>query len=106
MCTRCWRGCVLTGSHAGGMVLQGLEDGTIGGLGLDVTWQEPLDPNDPVFSHPNVVLTPHVAGVTELSYRNMAERLAAEIRRVKQGQEPSVVLNDGDGSLQRRPGTE
>ena len=102
---------MLTGNFAGGMVLQGLEDGTIGGLGLDVTWQEPLDPSDPVFTHPNVVLTPHVAGVTELSYRNMAERLAAEIRRVKQGQEPSVVLNpllnsDLNASLQRRPGTD
>lgn len=84
------------------LLLQGLDDGTIGGLGLDVTWHEPLNPNDPMFRHPNVVLTPHVAGVTELSYRNMGKRLAAEIRRVKQGLQPSVVINPDQGALSHR----
>ncbi len=38
--------------------------------------QEPLDPGDPLWSDPRVVATPHVAGVTEVSYRNMAKLLA------------------------------
>lgn len=94
----CKRGVNIINVARGGLldyaaVRQGLEDGTIGGLGLDVAWQEPLDPSDPVFRHPRVVLSPHVAGVTELSYRNMAQRLAAEVRRVARGEAPSVVLN-------------
>ena len=40
-----------------------------------------------------VVITPHIAGVTEMSYRNMAARLASEVRRVQAGHAPSVVLN-------------
>ncbi|KAL5993317.1 hypothetical protein ACLOJK_014241 [Asimina triloba] len=50
-----------------------LESGHLGGLGLDVTWTEPFDPEDPITKLPNVLITPHVAGVTEYSYRTMAK---------------------------------
>lgn len=74
-------------------VLDGLATNKIGGLGLDVAWQEPLDPDDPLWKDPRVVATPHVAGVTELSYRNMANVLAEEIRQICGGQLPSRCLN-------------
>lgn len=32
-----------------------------------------------------VVLTPHIAGVTEMSYRNMAEIVAQEVLQIHQG---------------------
>lgn len=54
-------------------VLCHLESGHLGGLGIDVAWTEPFDPDDPIFKFPNVILTPHVAGVTEFSYRSMAK---------------------------------
>lgn len=50
-----------------------LECGHLGGLGTDVAWFEPFDPADPIIQHPKVLITPHVAGVTEVSYRNMAK---------------------------------
>jgi len=50
-----------------------LECGHLGGLGIDVAWFEPFDPEDPILQHPKVLITPHVAGVTEFSYRNMAK---------------------------------
>ncbi|CAM6097376.1 unnamed protein product [Calypogeia fissa] len=53
-------------------VTEALNSGHLGGLGTDVTWVEPFDPHDPIIQHPNVVITPHVAGVTELSYRTMS----------------------------------
>lgn len=40
-----------------------------------------------------VVLTPHVAGVTELSYKAMAKVVAAEARRIAGGLPPSIQLN-------------
>jgi phosphoglycerate dehydrogenase-like enzyme len=39
-----------------------------------------------------VVLTPHVAGVTELSYRAMAKVVALEARRVQSGLPPTIQL--------------
>lgn len=54
-------------------VHNGLKSGHLGGLGIDVAWTEPFDPDDPILKFPNVILTPHVAGVTESSYRSMAK---------------------------------
>lgn len=54
-------------------VAQGLQSGHLGGLGIDVAWTEPFDPKDPILQHPNVLITPHVAGVTESSYRAMSK---------------------------------
>lgn len=33
-------------------VVEGLASGKVGGLGLDVQWQEPFDPHDPLAAHP------------------------------------------------------
>ena len=43
-----------------------LEDGRIGGAGLDVTDPEPLPPDHPLWKAPNVLITPHVAAGTDL----------------------------------------
>ena len=40
-----------------------------------------------------VLLTPHVAGVTELSYKRMAQIVAIEARRMRSGLPPSILLN-------------
>ncbi|XP_057786932.1 uncharacterized protein LOC131004301 [Salvia miltiorrhiza] len=50
-----------------------LKSGHLGGLGTDVAWVEPFDPDDAILKFPNVIMTPHVAGVTEYSYRSMAK---------------------------------
>jgi len=70
-----------------------LDSGRLGALGLDVQAGEPVDPAGWLARHPAVVLTPHVAGVTELSYRDMAAVVAAEARRARDGLPPSVALN-------------
>jgi phosphoglycerate dehydrogenase-like enzyme len=38
-----------------------LEDGRLGGAGLDVTDPEPLPPGHPLWRAPNVIITPHVS---------------------------------------------
>jgi phosphoglycerate dehydrogenase-like enzyme len=45
-------------------LINALRNGTIAGAGLDVFEKEPLPPDSPFFTLPNVVLTPHAAGVT------------------------------------------
>ncbi|KAL6639084.1 hypothetical protein ACP70R_022814 [Stipagrostis hirtigluma subsp. patula] len=54
-------------------VFDNLKSGHLGGLGIDVAWMEPFDPEDPILKLSNVIITPHVAGVTEYSYRTMAK---------------------------------
>uniref|UniRef100_A0A1J3DFK2 D-3-phosphoglycerate dehydrogenase n=1 Tax=Noccaea caerulescens TaxID=107243 RepID=A0A1J3DFK2_NOCCA len=72
------KGALLVNISRGGLInyesaYQNLESGHLGGLGIDVAWSEPFDPNDPILKFKNVILTPHVAGVTEYSYRSMAK---------------------------------
>jgi phosphoglycerate dehydrogenase-like enzyme len=43
-------------------LLRALEGGLIGGAGLDVTPEEPLPQDNPLWDMPNVIVTPHVAG--------------------------------------------
>ncbi|ODU57480.1 MAG: hypothetical protein ABT01_02145 [Clostridium sp. SCN 57-10] len=43
-----------------------LRDGTIGGAALDVTDPEPLPPEHPLWSAPNILITPHVSGNVSL----------------------------------------
>ena len=45
-----------------GSLLRALEEGLIGGAGLDVTPEEPLPEDSPLWDMPNVIVTPHVAG--------------------------------------------
>ncbi|XP_057511914.1 uncharacterized protein LOC130794039 isoform X1 [Actinidia eriantha] len=72
------KGALLLNIARGGLldyeaVLCHLKSGHLGGLGIDVAWTEPFDPDDPILKFPNVLITPHVAGVTEQSYRSMAK---------------------------------
>ncbi|KAK4600858.1 hypothetical protein RGQ29_010459 [Quercus rubra] len=72
------KGALLVNIARGGLldyeaVLNHLKSGHLGGLGIDVAWTEPFDPDDPILKFKNVIITPHVAGVTEHSYRFMAK---------------------------------
>lgn len=65
-----------------------LQDGRLGGAGLDVFEREPVDPTLAVFELPNVVATPHIAGVTDGTSRNRAAAAAENIDRIARGLEP------------------
>jgi D-3-phosphoglycerate dehydrogenase/(S)-sulfolactate dehydrogenase len=53
---------------------------------LDVREQEPPSTQDPLQQLPNVLLTPHVAGITEESSERVAEFILTETRRLLSGE--------------------
>src|SRR5579872_130876 len=69
-----------------------LESGRLGGAGLDVFWEEPANPRHPVFQY-NVVVTPHVAGVTDDSYNGIAHVVAQNLYRFAKGEPPHHAAN-------------
>jgi len=69
-----------------------LASGRIAGAGLDVFWEEPPDPNDPVFRY-NVMATPHIAGSTDNAMKGIVAQVAANIRRIAEKKEPRNNFN-------------
>jgi phosphoglycerate dehydrogenase-like enzyme len=62
----------------------------IAGAGLDVYWEEPVDPKDPIFRY-NVFTTPHIGGSTDVSITGIVQVVADNIRRVEKNEEPLYV---------------
>jgi phosphoglycerate dehydrogenase-like enzyme len=62
-----------------------LASGRLSGLGLDVFWQEPPPPDDPLFDA-NVTVTAHIGGVSLESYRAMAQVVLDNVERLRAGQ--------------------
>ena len=65
-----------------------LDEGILAGAALDVTEPEPLPAEDSLWTYPNVIITPHVAGnfhlpdileqIVEISCDNLRAHLAGE----------------------------
>jgi len=68
------------------VLIRALREGWIAGAGLDVTGQEPLPPESPLYDLPNVILTPHISGATEFYEARLADIFADNLRRYRAGQ--------------------
>ncbi len=67
-----------------------LQDGQLGGLGLDVYDPEPPE-HHPVFDHPNTVLTPHLMGFTQGAMALTIQAAVQGAAAVLRGEQPPAV---------------
>lgn len=74
-------------------LIHALSSGHLGGAALDVFDTQPLPPDHPLMHLPNVILTPHMAGITEESMLRMGMGVVAEARRLAAGQMPEQLVN-------------
>ncbi|MCH8531541.1 MAG: 2-hydroxyacid dehydrogenase [Saccharospirillum sp.] len=68
-----------------GALLAALESGHLAGAALDVFWQEPPDPDDPIFQL-NLLTSPHVAGLSDRSVKGIMSGAADNIQRLMAGE--------------------
>jgi D-3-phosphoglycerate dehydrogenase len=74
-------------------LIEALKAGRIGGAALDVFSTQPLPLEHPYFRLDNVIVTPHLAGITEESMMRMGTGAAAEAIRVLKGGLPINLRN-------------
>jgi D-3-phosphoglycerate dehydrogenase len=93
------RDALLVNTSRGGLVdeaalAEALLEGEIAAAGLDVFEEEPPSPDHPLLGVPNVLLSPHVAGVTlEASVRMAVESARNALAGLDGRLDPATVVN-------------
>ena len=90
------RGAYIVNCARGGLVdqdalLAALDSGQVAGAGLDVTDPEPLPVGHPLLSHPNVIVTPHVASATVAGRRRLYAHAIDNALNVLAGRPATIV---------------
>jgi phosphoglycerate dehydrogenase-like enzyme len=76
-------------------LVEALSTRRLAGAGLDVTDPEPLPANHPLWKFENVVITPHIAGASDVSLTRILDLVRENIRRFASG-EPLLNTIDKD----------
>lgn len=85
-------GAILVNVARGGCVVEpdliaSLESGHLAAAALDVTAEEPLPASSPLWSMPNVFITPHTAGETRAYEASVIELLVENLGRLRRGED-------------------
>jgi microcystin synthetase protein McyI len=72
---------------------EALRNKVIAGAALDVFEPEPSLDDNPLYQMPNVIVTPHLAGVTRESTKRMAMGAAEQTLQVLRGERPPRIVN-------------
>ena len=92
-------GCVINVARGAHVVmpelLAALESGHLAHAYLDVFETEPLPPDNPLWSHPGITVTPHIAALTEP--RTAVSKVAENIERVRRGEAPLNTVDFAAG---------
>jgi phosphoglycerate dehydrogenase-like enzyme len=80
-----------------GALLDALRSGRIAGAAADVFDPEPLPPESPLWSAPNLLITPHTAASTSLLWKRQAELLEDNIGRYLDGRPLRNVVDKSLG---------
>ena len=92
-------GCLINVARGGHVVipdlLAALDSGHLARAYLDVFETEPLPADSPLWSHPGITLTPHIAALTEP--RTSVGKIADNIERLRRGEAPLNTVDFAAG---------
>ncbi len=92
-------GCIINVARGGHLVmpdlLAALASGHLAHAYLDVFETEPLPADSPLWSHPGITITPHIAALTEP--RTSVGKIAENVERVRRGEVPMNLVDFAAG---------
>ena len=62
-------------------LIEALQSGAIAAAAVDCVWEEPLPSSSPLWSAPNLLITPHTAGETQKYEDNVIDLLLENLER-------------------------
>ncbi len=74
-------------------LIEALRAGRLAGAALDVHDKQPLTGDEAAFDCPNLLLTPHVAGITDTSMTGMSRGTVSTLLALLRGEQPDNVVN-------------
>ncbi len=74
-----------------------LQSGHIAGLGIDVFENEPLPQESPLWRLPNVIITPHVGGLSERTKQRVFERFLENLQKFMAGEQLVGIIDKEAG---------
>jgi phosphoglycerate dehydrogenase-like enzyme len=92
------KGAILVNIARGSLVdeealIRAIKSGHLGGAGLDVEEHEPIPENDPLLSLPQVFITPHQAGLTEVNVQGTVAYAVDVLAKLKEDEPIDSQLN-------------
>ncbi len=81
------------GIHDEAALARVISEGLIAGAGLDVFAEEPPPADHPLMAFDNVIVSPHIAGITDDCTYNMASWAAEQWLTIFQGARPPRLIN-------------
>jgi glyoxylate/hydroxypyruvate reductase A len=92
-------GCVINLARGGHLVARdlvgALDNGWLAHAYLDVFDPEPLPERDPLWDHPQITLTPHIAALTDP--RTAVPKVVENVERVRRGETPASLVDFAAG---------
>jgi D-3-phosphoglycerate dehydrogenase len=91
-------GAVLVNTARGGVVdedalVAAIRSGPLSGAAVDVFEPEPPPLDHPLYGLSNVIVTPHIAGLTDEAMRRLSEAIANGVLSALRGERPPHVVD-------------
>lgn len=83
-------------------LFEALRSGVVAGAALDVTEPEPMSPDDPLLTLPNVIVTPHIASASVATRSRMALLAAENLITALRGEIPEHAADPQVGDAWRQ----
>ena len=81
----------------GEALARAVSNGQIAGAGLDVAPQEPLPAEHPLWTTPNVVMTPHTAGASQFRLQRNIDRFCRNVEHLRLGEPREGMIDKHNG---------